>query len=65
MNNLGNGGLILVGIALVILGVLIQSDILEWLLDIAGFVLIASGIVVGVVGLVKMFTGSKDGAGGY
>ena len=50
-------GLLVVGVFLVILGWLVQSSIFEWLLDIAGVLIIIGGAVVGVIGVVKMFTG--------
>ena len=50
-------GLLVVGVFLVILGWLVQSSIFEWLLDIAGVLIIIGGAVVGVIGIVKMFTG--------
>ena len=61
MNKVGGGGLVLAGILIIVLGWLIQSPILEWLLNIIGFVIIAGGGIVAVVGLIKMFSG--DGSG--
>ena len=61
MNKVGGGGLVLAGILIIVFGWLIQSSILEWLLEITGFVVIAGGVIVGVVGLIKMFSG--DGSG--
>ena len=61
MNKVGGGGLVLAGILIIVLGWLIQSSILEWLLEITGFVVIAGGVIVGVVGLIKMLSG--DGSG--
>ena len=65
MKRIGGGGLLIVGIFLVLLGALIQSDILEWLLNIVGFVIVVAGIIVGIFGLVRMFTGSKGASGDY
>ena len=65
MNKLGGGGLLLVGIFLVLLGALIQSAILAWLLDIVGFVVIVAGVILGVYGLVKMFSGNKGGSSDF
>ena len=59
MSKLGGGGALVVGIFLIIVGWLIQSAILEWLLDITGFILIVAGVILGVYGLVKMFSGDK------
>jgi uncharacterized membrane protein YecN with MAPEG domain len=65
MNKLGGGSLFIAGIFLVLLGALIQSDILTWLLDILGFVVIVAGIIAGIIGLVKVFSGKKSGASDY
>ena len=59
MNKLGGGGLVVAGIFLVIIGWLIQSAILEWLLNVIGFIVIVAGIIVGVYGLIRIFSGSK------
>lgn len=63
MGKIGGGGLILVGIVLVFLGVLLQSNLIEWLLDIIGLVIIIAGVVMGIVGLVRMFSGGGDSSG--
>ena len=65
MRKAGGGGLILVAILLVILGVVIRSDIITWLLDVIGFVFIAGGVITGIVGLVALFTGGKSRASDY
>ena len=57
MSRANGFGLLVVGVFLVIIGWLVQSSIFEWLLDIAGVLIIIGGAVVGVIGVVKMFTG--------
>ncbi len=57
MSRTSGFGLLVVGVFLVIVGWLVQSSIFEWLLDIAGVLIIIGGAVVGVIGVVKMFTG--------
>ena len=57
MSKISGFGLLVVGVFLVIVGWLVQSSIFEWLLDIAGVLIIIGGAVVGVIGIVKMFTG--------
>ena len=64
MDKLGGFGLIVVGLALVLLGWLVQSGIVEFLLDIIGVVIIIGGAVVGIIGIVKLFTGGGGGGGG-
>ena len=57
MSRTSGFGLLVVGVFLVIVGWLVQSSIFAWLLDIAGVLIIIGGAVVGVIGIVKMFTG--------
>ena len=59
MKKLGGGGLLVAGIFLILFGLLIGSWIVEEILDFIGFVIIAVGVIVGLVGLFKMFTGGK------
>ena len=61
MGKFGGAGLLVIGISVAIVGWIIQSDIIEWLLNVVGWVIIIGGIVVAVAGLVKMFSGN-DGA---
>ena len=57
MNKTGGLGLLIIGAFLIIVGVVIQSDIFDWLLDLAGILIIVGGIIVGVVGIVQMLSG--------
>ena len=59
MNKLGGGGLLVAGIFLVLLGAFLKSGILEWLLDFLGIIIIVAGVILGVYGLIRMFSGSK------
>lgn len=65
MGKLGGGGLILVGIVLVIVGALLQSNLVEWLLDVIGIIIVAAGVVIGIVGLIKAFSGKGSESRGY
>lgn len=56
-------GLLFIGLVIVVLGVLVQSAIIEWLLDVVGWIAIIGGAVIGIIGLVRMFTGG--GNSGY
>jgi predicted tellurium resistance membrane protein TerC len=62
MGKAGGFGLLVVGVFLAILGFLIQSDFLAWLLDIIGFIVIIAGVIVGIIGIVKMFSGGDGGS---
>jgi len=61
MGKLGGAGLLVIGIGVAILGWLIQSDLIEWLLNVIGIVILVGGLIIAVAGLVKMFSGN-DGA---
>ena len=61
MGKLGGAGLLVVGIGVAILGWLIQSDLIAWLLNVIGIVILVGGVIIAVAGLVKMFSGN-DGA---
>lgn len=57
MSKVGGGSFLLAGIFLIFLGILIRSDILEALLNLLGIIIIIGGGILGVVGLIQMFTG--------
>ncbi len=59
MSKLGGGSFFLAGIFLIFLGFLIQSDILSRLLDLLGVIVIIIGAIMGVVGLIQVFTGGS------
>jgi len=65
MGKLGGGSLFIVGILVVILGAFIQSGIVETLLNIAGFLIIAIGVIAAIVGLVQMLSGDKQGSSDF
>ena len=57
MRRVQGGGLVIVGVFLLVVGVILRWDLIDWLIDASGFVLIVLGAIVGIVGLVQMFTG--------
>ena len=61
MEKLGGGSLLITGIFLVLVGALIWSGILNFI----GFFVLIGGIIVGIIGLVKMFSGTKAGASDF
>ena len=65
MGILGKGGLVIIGGILLVVGFLLQSNLIEWLLDLMGTVLIVIGIIVVIIGLVSMVVGRKGGAQGF
>jgi hypothetical protein len=57
---LNGGAMLLAGLAMVVLGALLQSGFMTFLLDIIGFVVIAAGIIFGISGLVKIVSSKSD-----
>ena len=51
-----NGGLIVAGIIIAVIGALAMSE----LVDLLGKVIIMAGAILGVVGLVKVFSGDSQ-----
>lgn len=65
MGLLGKGSGIVIGGVLVVTGFLLKSGLIEWLLDLMGFILIIVGVVVLIVSLVGLVTGGKGKSRGY
>ncbi len=60
MSKFGGGGLLALGLILAVTGVLIQSDMLQWLLDVMGSIFVISGVIVGIFGFVKIAFGGRS-----
>ena len=65
MGMLGKGGGIVIGLILVVTGFLLKSGLIEWLLDMMGWILIFVGIITFVVSLVGLVSGGKGRSRGY
>lgn len=52
---MSSGGKIVAGIILILLGALVQSDILDFLLNIIGWIIIIGGAVVLLMGIISIF----------
>ena len=64
MRRAQGGGFLMVGAMFVVAGVLLRWDLVDWIIDTAGLLLIVVGAVVGIVGLIKLFSGGGGGGGG-
>mgnify|MGYP001028062571 CR=1 FL=1 len=53
------GGLILSAIALIILGVVLQSDLVAWLVDAMGMAFVAAGVLAGIGGIIGLLARAK------
>jgi hypothetical protein len=53
-------GMLGIGVVLTILGAIIVSGILDWLIDLSGLIMLVIGIILVVLGLIKTFSGSES-----
>ena len=60
MKKAGGAGLFMVGLVMLILGIVLRWDLIDWLIDTTGLVLIIIGAIIGIIGLVQMFTGGGE-----
>ena len=58
---MGKSSLILIGIVLIVIGALLQSRLIEWLLDVMGIILVIVGVIVLILSVVQMITGRSRG----
>ena len=65
MDKFGAGGWIVVGLALIVFGYLLQSGLVEFLLDIVGWIIIIGGVIAIILGGVSLITGNKGRSGGF
>ena len=59
MSKLGGGGLIVTGMMLFVVGLVLQWDLIDWLIDTVGLLFLLAGAGIGIAGIIRMFTGSK------
>ena len=58
---MGNGGMVGAGVLLIIIGLLLLTGILQFLITAVGWIAIIAGVIVGVIGLVSMIKGGNRG----
>ena len=59
MNKVGGSGLLLAGIFLSLFCLFIGSNFVEALLDFIKWIFVIIGVIMGVVGLLQVFSGDK------
>lgn len=52
-------GMLGIGVILVVLGIIMRWNLIDWLIDFSGLIFIVIGVVLVVLGVIKMFTGSS------
>lgn len=65
MKMFGSGSGIVIGIALVVLGLLLKSSLVEILLDFIGWSIIIMGIIAIIAGGVSLFSGKRGRSGNF
>ncbi len=59
---MSNAGWVAIGAVLIILGLILQSGIIAWLINIIGWLIIILGIIVVVLGIGSLIFGRRRGA---
>ena len=59
MGMLGKSGWVGIGIIFLVVGILLRSGLIQWLLDLMGNILIVVGVIAVIAGLSGMITGKK------
>jgi hypothetical protein len=59
MGFLGKSGWILGGVILLVVGLILKTGLIQWLLDFLGWVLIIVGAIALVIGIISLFTGKS------
>lgn len=57
MKKAQGGGLFLAGMVLFIMGLVLRWDLIDWLIDATGLILIIIGVIMGIIGLIQIFSG--------
>ena len=57
MGRLGGSGLLIAGIVVAFLGFVLTWDLIKWLINTTGIILIVIGIILAVIGIVQMLSG--------
>ena len=60
MKKMGGGGLFVAGLALVIVGAILLTPLIDALITILAWLLLIVGAVVGIIGLVQIFSSGDD-----
>ena len=65
MNKVKGAGFFAVGAVLIILGVILRWDLIDWLIDATGLLLIVMGAIAGIIGLIQLFSGGGERSSDY
>ena len=62
---LNGGSLIIVAGLLLLTGLVLRWELVDWLMDAVGFMFIAGGVMVGIAGLLSLLSGRKHSSSAY
>ena len=65
MSKFNGTGLITAGVLLLAIGLVLRWELIDWLIDAVGFMFIAGGVVVGIVGLISILSNRKRSPSAY
>ena len=60
MKRYGGRSLIVVAIVLIVTGLFMRWDLVDWLIDAVGLVFIAGGVIAGLLGLFGAISGRRE-----
>ena len=60
MSRIGGNNLIVMAVVLVVAGLFLRWDLVDWLIDAVGMIFIVVGVVAGAVGVFRSFSGRKE-----
>lgn len=59
-NSSGGGGLLIAGIVVLIIGIILLTPLIDWLITFMGWAMIVGGVILGGVGVIQMLSGRKS-----
>ena len=65
MNKLNGTGLIMAGGLLLVTGLVLRWELVDWLIDAVGFMFITGGVVAGIVGLISVLSARRRSPSAY
>ena len=65
MSKLNGAGLIVVGVFLLVVGLVLRWDLIDWLIDAVGFLFLLGGAGVGIAGIVKLLLRKEARSGSF
>ena len=53
----GGGSLLIAGIVVIVIGIILLTPLIDWLITFIGWAMIVGGVILGGVGIVQMLSG--------